>query len=163
MRGEQRGIQSSSSYLISVNSSRLPGWYWLWIAAHLVFANVCVSVCAFMPFVALINRKCLMWLSLPKAPCCRVQHFSHFFCYTFHSLTVPHLGFFPLSFSFHYPCSLSALARELWMWSPAACCIADRDDEHTDLSPRIQTQLKRKKETFQPCRPESFFLGFAGN
>lgn len=36
-----------------------------------------------------------MWLSLPKAPCCRVQPFSHFFCYTFHSLTVPHF-FSPL-------------------------------------------------------------------
>lgn len=163
MRREQRGIQSSSSYLISVMSSRLPGWYWLWIAAQLVFASVCVSVCAFMPLVALINRKCLMWLSLPKAPCCRVQPFSHFFG-TPSNLSLFHTWvFLPLSFSFHYPCSLSALARELWMWSPAACCIADRDDEHTDLSPHIQTQLKRKKETFQPCSPESFFLGFAAN
>lgn len=130
----------------AATSYLLPGWCccWLWTAAQLVFW-VCVCVCV----RALSNRKFLMWLSLPKAA----------------ALSAAELDFFPSrslsrSFSyilcclsslflFHHACSLSALAQELWMWSPAACCIADRDDEHTDLSPHIQTQLKaRKKRIF---------------
>lgn len=94
----------------------------------------------------------------PKLSAAELNLFLTFLLYTFHSLPVSYLFFF-LSFSSHYSCSLSALARELWMWSPAACCIADRDDEHMDLSPHIQRQLKEgKKETIQPRRPESFFL-----
>jgi len=151
-------------------TSRLPGWYcdWLWTAAQLVFECVSVSVCecvcmdAFMLSVTLSNRKCLMWLSLP------VQLSSRLHSWTFLTLSTdsPFLFLTLHPFSFPYVCSLSALAQELWMWSPAACCIADRDDEHTDLSLHIQTQLKekrRKKETFQLSSPESFLLGLAAD
>lgn len=91
-------------------------------------------------------RRPLWLMPALTAPVAVMLFFSFFLSCLFSVSTPPILLAILLFFGF-----LGKLRMRL---PAAACCNADRDDEHADMSPRLQTERERMKGCFQRRSPE---------